>query len=869
MVNARRIKINRVHPIEYTMPLKRPYGTARGVTKASTSFLVRLHGTTDEGPITAVGEAQPRRKLTGDISTDAAWEFFKSATRSLVGSELSFVGIREGLDEVRRLMRDLRALAEELSQAENVDKPFRGCLLGCEVALLDLVAQSLGISITDLLGRRRDEIGITVRTLSTQNTLERFRDRVSKQAHTFPMVRVKGRGDISKDRELLQLIHQTNLASGVTKPIWMDLNEAYELGGAKSFIATIADDIKSGALPPTITLEQPISHTIGDKLPLLQSHADSLISTHESGDIRIMADESIWDIDDLNMLHEGGGCKALNIKSAKAGGILASLDLAEYALELNPNTKICIGGMVGTSDITTWALFHLGCALPQLDYITAVPPSNVEERFSEPLAALRPKTNILSSTDAIGLGSKLAYDKLIPYIKRHAWYPPNSSASSERLENTYETGHLKEFSKTQLDNHLLEREALALGLSTLRTGKVAFQATDGSGQRIAFSWTKSTASSRSSTAITSDKHSTRMILERAGVPVPQGRRFSSKDLHKAVSYADVIGYPVVLKPLRGTGGRGVVTNIQNAQDLEWAFDALKGTVYEHRDVVVEEQIHGQSGRAFVVGDKVLSMIHWPHGTLRGDGELTVGELLLQKHRLRSRNPHLMNRPIKVDEGTLHQLNRQGVTYDTVLPAGEEVIFTLNPNPQQGGETADAIDELHPSFIEASVKAMNVIPGLAFSGVDWIIPDHTRPLSDQRAAICELNAHPSQSGNEFPLYGKSSKVSRAIVRLAADRENLNVPHVSCENLNVRIVIQGTLHDVGYVEWFAERAQRFGLSGDIRSWGRRTVEALLSGPTEEVSALVSLSVDGPPRASVEWVETTHVLGRSAQDGFEVHD
>lgn len=866
MSSSHTLTIDRVHPIEYTMPLKRPYGTARGVTKASTSFLIRLHGSDSDRSLVAVGEAQPRRKLTGDISTDAAWEFFKKAAQSLVGKQLSFGDTPEAIDAVRRVMAELQQLARDCSDESNSSKPFRGCLLGFEVALLDLVSRSLSLSMTELLGRHRDNVEITVRTLSTQNTMERLKDRVQRQAHTFPMVRIKGKGDLSKDRELLLLIHATNLSAKVDKPIWMDLNEGFAPETAKQFIGQIAEDIQAGLLPTTVTLEQPISHTVGTQLPDLQRYADDLTAAQGLGDIRIMPDESIWDIDDLEVLHSRGGCRAMNIKTAKAGGLLASLDIAERAVALNPDTHICIGGMVGTSDITTWSLLHLARALPRLDYITAVPPSNVVERFANPLARLEKNSSVLGSSAEPGLGATLAYDRLIPYIKRHAWYPKAPEPLGVTEPNIYESDHLREFGKTQLDNHLLEKEALALGLSTFRTGGLAFSATDGSGQTIAFSWTKSTASSRPSTAITSDKHSTRLLLQRAGVPVPHGRRFSSSDIAQAVKFAESIGYPVVLKPLRGTGGRGVVTDIENAEELKWAFEALKGTVYEGRDVVVEEQILGQSGRAFVVGDAVLSMIHWPHGTICGDGELTVGELMLKKHRMRMRNPHLMNRPLKLDDGTRHQLARYGVDYDTVLEAGKKVVFTLNPNPQQGGETSDAIEELHPSFVDASVRAMKAIPGLSFSGVDWIIPDHTKPLSEQRAAICELNAHPSHSGNEFPLYGRSAKVSRAIVRLSAEKRGLNIPEVPVENLQVSMVIKGRVSGTGYEDWFAERASRFNLGGHIKAWDRRTLEAVLIGPTDRVAALVSLAIAGPGRALLESVETTHVSGRFSKE-FEV--
>lgn len=866
MIEATQVVIERVHTIDYRMPLKRPYGTARGVTRASTNFLLRLHGSVSGRTMIAVGEAQPRRNLSGDVDTDTAWSFFNLAAESLSGRSLDCSSPGQGLASVEKVMRDLEDLARTHSQPANAAKPFRGCLLGLEVALLDLVARAVDVPVSGLLGEKRDQVEVTVRTLSNQNTPEEIRKKVMQQAHIYPMVRVKGVGDIGADIDLLRRVHEANVEANVRKPVWMDLNEGFTPRRAAAFVELVADDIRDGRLPEVVTLEQPVPHSKRGELPILQKLADEATADIGAGDIRIMADESLWDIDDLEWLHERGGCRAINIKTAKAGGLLASLKLAHRAVELDPNIHICIGGMVGTSDITTWSLINLGKALPRLDYITAVPPGGPVKRISSPLTEFEKKSSVHVKGEGAGLGSRLAYETIIPFIKRYSWSPALPESADQAAANAYDTVHLRDFEKIQLDNHLLEREAHALGLNTLRTNRIGFVASDTSSSSIAFWWTKSTASARPATGITSDKHSTRILLDRAGVPVPKGERFGPRELDRAAEYAHALGFPVVLKPLRGTGGRGVVTDIRDEEQLRRAASALKGTGYEDGDIIVEEQIQGTSGRIFVVGDEVLSMIQWPDGAVTGDGYRTVGELLLLKHQLRMRNPHLMNRAIKFDDSTRYQLERQGVEYDTVLAPGQRVVFSANPNPQQGGETRDAVDILHPSFVEASVRAVKVIPGLAFSGVDWIIPDIQKPLSEQRAAICELNAHPSQSGNEFPLYGQPARVSRAIVKLAAERRGLVVAQAPAATLTVRLIIEGRRINEEYVDWFGSRARKFGLSGWVQRDGRNSAHALLSGASERVSALASLAFVGAGGARVHSVETVHV-SETGPDSFEV--
>ncbi|WP_235019924.1 enolase C-terminal domain-like protein [Ruania rhizosphaerae] len=794
--------------------------------------------------------------MTGDLNADAAWSFATEAAKALVGQTVDVETRESAVASVREIMSGVREVAEKHSEEANAQRPFHGTTLGLEVALLDLIARCLNCTISELLGEQRRSVQVSVRTLSNQNSEDEIRSKVLEQAHRFPMIRVKGSGDIDGDLNILRVVHETNVRAAAEKPIWMDLNEGLDSSGAGVFVERVARDIGEGRLPREVTLEQPVPHSSRERLPALQRQADKLCEGYGSGTILIMADESLWDTTDLEWLHRHGGCRAINIKTAKAGGLLASLDLARRAVELDPDMRICVGGMVGTSDITTWSLVNLAKAMPRLDYITAAPPGGPVARISEPLVEFEAGSSVHTNSPHPGLGATLAYDAIIPFTRRHFWFPTLPDVSSGPIPiNKYESAHLREFGKIQLDSHLLERECLALGLGTFRTSQVGFVANDGPDRSIGFWWTKSTASSRTATAITSDKHSTRLLLQRAGIPVPNGDRFGPNEIEPAIEYAKHIGFPVVLKPLRGTGGRGVVTDIHDAAEMRYAFDSLKGTGYENRDVIVEEQIEGTSGRVFVVGDDALSMIQWPHGAVIGDGQRTVGELLLLKHEMRMRNPHLMNRPIKLDAGTRHQLERQGVTYDTVLTDGREVIFSSNPNPQQGGETRDAIDVLHPSFVEASVRAVKAIPGLSFSGVDWIIPDLSKPLSEQRAAICELNAHPSQSGNEFPLYGRPSKVSRAIVRLVAGRRGLTITDDAAQELTLRMTTRGRRAGEEYREWFASRARAFGVSGWIQAEGREASRALVAGPSAPVAALASLAFAGPRGSGIESVETVH--------------
>ena len=65
---------------------------------------------------------------------------------------------------------------------------------------------------------------------------------------------------------------------------------------------------------------------------------------------------------------------------------------------------------------------------------------------------------------------------------------------------------------------------------------------------------------------------------------------------------------------------------------------------------------------------------------------------------------------------------------------------------------------------------------------------------------------------------------------------------------RIVIEGRVQGVGYRYFARGAALRLGVAGWVRNRADGSVEALLSGPTEAVEALIAELRRGPPGASV---------------------
>jgi acylphosphatase len=72
--------------------------------------------------------------------------------------------------------------------------------------------------------------------------------------------------------------------------------------------------------------------------------------------------------------------------------------------------------------------------------------------------------------------------------------------------------------------------------------------------------------------------------------------------------------------------------------------------------------------------------------------------------------------------------------------------------------------------------------------------------------------------------------------------------------VRLHITGTVQGVGYRAWAMRRAETLGLRGWVRNRSDGSVEALVTGADEDVSAMAEACRRGPIGAHVTRVEVT---------------
>jgi cyanophycin synthetase len=283
-------------------------------------------------------------------------------------------------------------------------------------------------------------------------------------------------------------------------------------------------------------------------------------------------------------------------------------------------------------------------------------------------------------------------------------------------------------------------------------------------------WTAETdQTSAIAETISRDKDLTKNLISSCGVPIPEGREVDSAD--DAWDAAEDIGVPVVVKPTDGNHGRGVFIDLMTKEEVAKAYAIA---VEEGSGVLVERSIQGIEHRLLVVGGKLVAANRSDLITVMGDGKSTVLELIDSQINVDPRRGTTELHPlsiIRIDTAAKMELERQGLSGESVPAKGREVLIQRNAN-----HAFDCTDEVHPDTAQQASLAARVV-GLDIAGIDLVCKDISKPLSSQGGAVVEVNAGPSLLMHIKPGIGKPRPVGQAIVNnLFAAEKTGRVPLV---------------------------------------------------------------------------------------------
>ena len=255
-----------------------------------------------------------------------------------------------------------------------------------------------------------------------------------------------------------------------------------------------------------------------------------------------------------------------------------------------------------------------------------------------------------------------------------------------------------------------------------------------------------------------DKNTTKLILDEAGIPVPQGSIvYNAAELEAAV---EELGYPLVTKPLDGNQGKGASIYIQT-----WK-EALRGLAEAQRfssAVMVEQFIEGADYRLLVINGKFIAGAKRTPAMVVGNGESTIRQLVnaVNKDPRRGVGHEKALTHIKIDKLTRGILRDKGLTLQTVLPAGETLYLKNTANLSTGGTATDVTDIVHPYNVLMAERIAGIV-GLDICGIDVMTADIAIPLTEARGAVIEVNAAPGLRMHISPTEGLPRNVADPII-----------------------------------------------------------------------------------------------------------
>jgi D-alanine-D-alanine ligase-like ATP-grasp enzyme/acylphosphatase len=361
--------------------------------------------------------------------------------------------------------------------------------------------------------------------------------------------------------------------------------------------------------------------------------------------------------------------------------------------------------------------------------------------------------------------------------------------------------------------------------------------------------------------ICNNKHLTKEYLSKANVSIPIGEFFSAdKNDDEIIEFAKKLGFPVVIKPISGYGGRGVIANIKDLKSLKEALQYVRSDL-KYKDVIVEQYYTGDDYRLYVIDGKVEGVINRIPANVVGDGSRTISELLEEKNKLKRINPALKGSPIKKDKELTTLLNSYGYTIDSIPNKGEMVFLKTKSNISAGGEPVDATDKVTEKVKTNAIKALQAIPGLPHGGVD-VLWD---PKKDS-VAVLEVNYIPSIRTHLFPMIGNARDIPKAIVDyyFPQTKQNIEEPLYYFDIGDIYKGFQNnTLQSVSIPEYPAgaqtyqyfkinnisrvhvkkrriqKLAKSLHLNGFVQVSGRKSLNVLISGTNDKLQKFISKS------------------------------
>ncbi len=303
---------------EESIPLKTPFITALRRVDAAQFIQVKLR--TDDG-LCGIGEAPPTKAITGEDM-----ESITSTIRDSIAPRL-FHRPFQSMDEAQVLLHESC-------------KGNSSAKAAIDIALYDLFSQQAGQPLYAYLGGSEHPVKTDV-TISLNDPQTMAADAGKAVKNGFDILKVKVGAKDGKDIERIRAVRKAVPEASLL----IDANQAWNETETLEVIEAIGD--------LNITLiEQPV--------PAEQLESMQCITTKSS--IPILADESVFTLEDAKKAIETKAANMINIKLMKCGGIYKAIEVIRLC---EANGIECMLGSMLEGPTSIAAAAHLAMVYPR------------------------------------------------------------------------------------------------------------------------------------------------------------------------------------------------------------------------------------------------------------------------------------------------------------------------------------------------------------------------------------------------------------------------------------------------------------------------------------------------------------------------
>jgi len=246
-----------------------------------------------------------------------------------------------------------------------------------------------------------------------------------------------------------------------------------------------------------------------------------------------------------------------------------------------------------------------------------------------------------------------------------------------------------------------------------------------------------------------NKFDTSSILIKNGIPVPKFIEINTNNKTDDIITKmnnNKIYFPIVIKPIDGTFGIDVITNIDNKKELSDSIDSFNG---KYSKLMLEEQISGDCYRIFVFNNKVIDVIKREKPYVIGNDIKTIQELI----NIRNIEQEKMGLFQTKNVSNLF-IMKQGYTLDTILKENAKVYISNVINMHNGARISRIpLESIPKKNIEMFINT-NKFLNIECSGLDYLSDDITIPYDKNNGKILEVNGTPDTEIHTKINYNKN-------------------------------------------------------------------------------------------------------------------